>query len=72
MVVKYQIISVLYQCGSLEGNKQKVNIYLFFLLSLAKGLSILFIFSKNQLLFIFSTVFLASISFIGLPVWLSR
>lgn len=27
MVVKYQIINVLYQYGSLDGNKQKVNIY---------------------------------------------
>ena len=40
---------------------------LFFLLSLAKGLSILFIFSKNQLLvsLIFSIVFSVSISFIS-------
>ena len=27
MVVKYQIINVLYQYGSLDGNKQKVKIY---------------------------------------------
>ena len=39
---------------------------LFFLMSLANGLSILFIFSKNQLLvlLIFAIVFFASISFI--------
>ena len=39
---------------------------LFFLMSLAKGLSILFIFSKNQLLvlLIFAIVFFVSISFI--------
>ena len=40
---------------------------LFFLMSLANGLSILFIFSKNQLLFllIFAIVFFVSISFIS-------
>ena len=40
---------------------------LFFLMSLAKGLSILFIFSKNQLLvsLIFAIVFFVSISFIS-------
>ena len=45
---------------------------LFFLLSLAKGLSILFIFSKNQLLvsLIFAIVFFVSVSFISALIFM--
>ena len=44
----------------------------FFLMSLVKGLSILFIFSKNQLLdsLIFGIIFLDSISFISVLVFI--
>ena len=45
---------------------------LFFLVSLANGLSILFIFSKNQLLvlLIFATVFFVSISFLSTLIFM--
>ena len=45
---------------------------LFILISLSKGLSIWFIFSKNQLLvsLIFSIVFLVSISFISAQIFM--
>ena len=45
---------------------------LFFLMSLAKGLSILFIFSKNQLLVLltFAIVFFVSISFISALIFM--
>ena len=54
-------------------NHSSLILSLFFLMSLAKALSILFIFSKNQLLvlWIFAIVFFVSISFISVLIFMT-